>query len=51
MILNDELAIKQSGYVITKPRAMTSNLKNLPLDDYSIHFEGKHPNPIGGAVG
>lgn len=29
--------------------AVTSNIKDLPLDDYAVHFEGKHPNPIGGA--
>jgi hypothetical protein len=29
--------------------AVTSNIKDLPLDNYAVHFEGKHPNPIGGA--
>jgi hypothetical protein len=29
--------------------AVTSNIKDLPMEDYAAHFEGKHPNPIGGA--
>lgn len=29
--------------------AVTSNIENLPLKEYADHFDGKHPNPIGGA--
>jgi hypothetical protein len=29
--------------------AVTSNIKDLPMDNYAEHFGGKHPNPIGGA--
>jgi hypothetical protein len=29
--------------------AVTSNIKDLPPDNYVKHFEGKHPNPVGGA--
>ena len=29
--------------------AVTSNIKDLPREDYARHFEGLHPNPIGGA--
>ncbi|MBW2010928.1 MAG: DUF3326 domain-containing protein [Deltaproteobacteria bacterium] len=28
--------------------AVTSNIKDLPLDNYARHFQGAHPNPIGG---
>ena len=29
--------------------AVTSNIKDLPLDNYARHFDGQHPNPVGGA--
>ena len=29
--------------------AVTSNIKELPPDKYAKHFEGQHPNPVGGA--
>jgi len=29
--------------------AVTSNIKDLPLDNYARHFQGEHPNPVGGA--
>lgn len=28
---------------------VTSNIKNLPSEDYARHFAGEHPNPVGGA--
>lgn len=28
--------------------AITSNISDLPLENYARHFEGKYPNPIGG---
>ena len=28
---------------------VTSNIRDLPTEDYAEHFDGKHPNPIGGA--
>jgi hypothetical protein len=28
--------------------AVTTNIRDLPLDNYAKHFEGKYPNPIGG---
>ncbi len=28
---------------------ITSNIQDLPADNYAKHFDGKHPNPIGGA--
>lgn len=29
--------------------AVASNIEDLPLSDYAEHFDGNHPNPIGGA--
>lgn len=29
--------------------AVTTNVQELPADDYMKHFEGAHPNPVGGA--
>jgi hypothetical protein len=29
--------------------AVTSNIKDLPLDNYTRHFQGGYPNPMGGA--
>ncbi len=29
--------------------AITSNITDLPLENYAKHFEGNHPNPTGGA--
>ena len=29
--------------------AVTTNIKDLPEEDYARHFEGEHPNPVGGA--
>jgi hypothetical protein len=28
---------------------ITSNIQDLPADNYAKHFDGQHPNPIGGA--
>jgi hypothetical protein len=28
--------------------AITSNIKDLPLSDYALHFDGGFPNPVGG---
>ena len=28
---------------------ITSNIRDLPAEEYAEHFDGKHPNPIGGA--
>ncbi len=28
---------------------VTSNIRDLPMDNYAKHFEGLHPNPVGGA--
>jgi Protein of unknown function (DUF3326) len=28
--------------------AITSNIKDLPLADYALHFDGRFPNPVGG---
>lgn len=29
--------------------AITSNIGDLPAEEYAEHFDGRHPNPIGGA--
>lgn len=29
--------------------AVTTNVQGLSADDYASHFEGAHPNPVGGA--
>lgn len=29
--------------------AVTTNILDLPTDNYAKHFEGLHPNPVGGA--
>jgi hypothetical protein len=29
--------------------AVTTNIQDLPTDNYAKHFEGLHPNPVGGA--
>lgn len=29
--------------------AITSNIKDLPAEEYAKHFQGLHPNPVGGA--
>ncbi|MBS2532125.1 DUF3326 domain-containing protein [Catenulispora sp. NF23] len=29
--------------------AVTTNVQDLPSEDYASHFAGKHPNPVGGA--
>jgi len=29
--------------------AVTTNIKDLPAENYAKHFEGLHPNPVGGA--
>ena len=29
--------------------AVTSDIKDLPMDNYAKHFNGEHPNPVGGA--
>lgn len=29
--------------------AVTTNILDLPADNYAKHFEGLHPNPVGGA--
>lgn len=28
--------------------AITSNIQDLPLDNYAKHFDGEYPNPVGG---
>jgi hypothetical protein len=28
--------------------AVTTNVQDLPLDDYALHFAGQAPNPVGG---
>jgi Protein of unknown function (DUF3326) len=28
--------------------AMTTNIADLPLENYALHFEGAYPNPVGG---
>jgi len=28
--------------------AVTTNVQDLPFDDYALHFAGKAPNPVGG---
>ncbi len=28
---------------------ITSNIQDLPVDDYAKHYDGQHPNPMGGA--
>lgn len=28
--------------------AVTTNVQDLPVDDYSLHFAGEAPNPVGG---
>ncbi|MCP5050711.1 MAG: DUF3326 domain-containing protein, partial [bacterium] len=27
---------------------VTTNIQDLPMDNYALHFAGKHPNPVGG---
>lgn len=29
--------------------AVTSNIRDLPAENYAMHFNGMHPNPVGGA--
>ncbi len=29
--------------------AVTSNIRDLPVENYAKHFQGEHPNPVGGA--
>jgi hypothetical protein len=29
--------------------AIASSVQDLPADDYDSHFDGRHPNPVGGA--
>ncbi len=29
--------------------AVTTNIKDLPAENYAKHFQGLHPNPVGGA--
>ena len=29
--------------------AVTTNVQDLPAEDYADHFAGRHPNPVGGA--
>lgn len=29
--------------------AVASDIRNLPTKEYAWHFQGKHPNPVGGA--
>ena len=43
---------KAAEYLIGKgvnAIAITSNIKDLPKENYAKHFDGLHPNPIGGA--
>jgi hypothetical protein len=46
------ILFKACDYLIDKgvnAIAITSNIKDLPAGDYAKHFEGLHPNPVGGA--
>ena len=51
--LNDtSVLFKACDYLIEKgvnAIAVTSNIKDLPPLNYAEHFDGKHPNPVGGA--
>lgn len=40
----DELVAKGVNAI-----AVTSNINDLPSEDYAKHFAGEHPNPVGGA--
>jgi hypothetical protein len=51
-IENPDVLFNACDYLVEKgvnAIAVTSNIKDLPLDYYAEHFEGRHPNPIGGA--
>lgn len=51
-IENPDVLFKACESLLTKgvnAIAITSNIKDLPAEDYARHFEGKHPNPTGGA--
>jgi hypothetical protein len=51
-IENPWALFKACEYLIQKginAIAITSNIKDLPLDNYAEHFDGRHPNPLGGA--
>lgn len=43
---------KAADYLIQKGAnaiAITSSIQDLPVENYARHFDGKHPNPTGGA--
>jgi len=43
---------KAAEYLIEKgvnAIGITSNIQDLPADNYARHFDGQHPNPTGGA--
>ncbi len=49
---NPGVLFKACEYLIKKgvdAVAVTSMINDLPADNYIKHFEGKHPNPVGGA--
>lgn len=51
--LNDpSVLFKAAEYLIEKgvnAIGITSNIQDLPADNYARHFDGQHPNPMGGA--
>jgi hypothetical protein len=51
--LNDpSVLFKAAEYLIEKgvnAIGITSNIRDLPADNYARHFDGRHPNPTGGA--
>jgi hypothetical protein len=47
-----QVLFKAAEYLIEKgvnAIGITSNIKDLPKENYAKHFDGQHPNPIGGA--
>lgn len=50
-IRNPEVLFEACDYLIAKgctAIAVTSNFEDLSPADYKLHFEGNHPNPVGG---
>jgi len=51
--LNDpSVLFKAAEYLIERgvnAIGITSNIQDLPADNYARHFDGQHPNPTGGA--
>jgi hypothetical protein len=49
---NPAVLFRACEYLIGKGAtaiAVTSNIKDLPNGEYAKHFNGQHPNPVGGA--